>query len=66
MDEELEGDDFRHVYAHRRRGFLSEAGIAELRHEMEGVAERHGGPFDGWEVGRGGELRRGKPGEISE
>jgi len=45
---------------------LSEAGIAELRREMEGVAERHGGTFDGWEVGRGEELRCGKPGEISD
>jgi hypothetical protein len=66
MDEELTDDDFWHVYAHGRRGLLSEAGITELRREMEGVAERHGGTFDSWEVGRGGELRRGKPGEISE
>jgi len=66
MDEELTGDDFWHVYAHGRRGFLSEAGIAELRREMEGVAVRHSGMFDGWEVGRGGELGHGKPGEISD
>jgi hypothetical protein len=43
MDEELTGDDFWHVYAHGRRGILSEAGIADLRREMEGVAERHRG-----------------------
>ena len=66
MDEELTGDDCWHVYAHGRRGYVSEAGIMELRREMEGVAERHGGTFDGWEVGRGSELRHGTPGEISE
>jgi hypothetical protein len=66
MDEELDGDDCWHVYAHRRRGFISETGIAELRREMEQVAERNGGTFDGWEVGGGSELRHGKPGEISE
>jgi hypothetical protein len=66
MDEELTGDDFWHVYAHRRRGVLSDAGIAELRREMEGVAERHGGTFDGWEVGGGAELRHAKPGDISD
>lgn len=66
MDEELTGDDFWHVYAHGRRGRLSEAGILELRREMEGVADHYGGSFDGWEVGRGSELKYGKPGEISE
>jgi hypothetical protein len=64
--EELTGDDCWHVYAHGRRGHLSEAGISELRREMEAVAGRHGGTFDGWEVGRGSELKHGKPGEISE
>jgi hypothetical protein len=62
--EELTGDDCWHVYAHRRRGVLSEEGITELRREMEAVAERHGGTFDTWEVGGGGELRYAQPGEI--
>lgn len=66
MDEELTGDDFWHVYAHRRRGVLSEAGVGELRREMEAVAERHGGTFDTWEVGGGRGLRHAKPGEIPE
>jgi hypothetical protein len=66
MDEEADGDECWFVYAHERRGALSEAGIAELRHEMEGVAERHAGTFDGWEVGGGTTLRRAKPGEIPE
>jgi hypothetical protein len=66
MDEEAEGDDCWHVYAHNRRGLLSEAGIAELRDEMEGVAERHGGTFDHWEVGGGNALRWGTPADMPE
>ena len=66
MDEELTDDDCWHVYAHFRRGLLSEAGILVLRREMETIANRHGGTFDAWEVGRGSELRHGAPGEISE
>ena len=66
MTEEWTGSEFWHVYAHERRGLLSEAGIADLRCEMEGVAKRHGGAFEGWEVGGGGDLRYARPGEISE
>jgi hypothetical protein len=65
MTQESSDGEFWHVYAHERRGALSEAGIEELRREMEGVAERLGGTFDGWEVGRGAELRQAPPGDIS-
>lgn len=64
MTDEGTGGDLFHVYAHGWRGVLSEAGITELRRQMEAIAERHGGTFDGWEVGGGGDLRHAKPGEI--
>jgi hypothetical protein len=67
LDEEVNGDDCWHVYAHHgRRVLLSEAGIAELRQEMEGLADRHGGTFDHWEVGGGGALRWGTPAGMPE
>jgi hypothetical protein len=63
-DEELEGDECWHAYAHKRRLVLSEESIAHLRAEMEDVAERHRGTFDGWDVSGGAGLARAKPGEI--
>jgi Regulator of ribonuclease activity B len=66
MTEEWPGCAFWRVYAHERRGLLSEAGIADLRREMEALAKRYGGAFDGWEVGSGGDLRYARPGEVSE
>jgi len=66
MEEEVDGGDLWHVAAHKRRGVLSEAGIAELRQEMERVADRHGGTFDTWEVGGGGALRWGAPADMPE
>jgi hypothetical protein len=66
MDEELDGDDYWCVAAHDRRGVLSEAGIEALRDEMEGIADRHGGTFDRWDVARGAGLGHAKPGDIPE
>lgn len=66
MTEEWAGCDFWHVYAYERRGHLSDAGIAELRVEMEALAKRCGGTLDVWEVGSGGDLRYARPGEVSE
>lgn len=63
-DEELTGDECWHVYAHGRRLILTEGSIAELRAEMEDLAERHGGTFDGWDVSGGSGLRWAKPGEL--
>jgi hypothetical protein len=63
-DEELEGDECWHVYAHRRRLILSAEAILLLRTEMEDLAERHGGRFDHWDVSGGSGLRWAKPGEL--
>jgi hypothetical protein len=57
-DEEVDGDDCWHAYGIGRRLVLSEDSIARLREEMEDLAERHGGTFDGWDLsGRRGGLR---------
>jgi Regulator of ribonuclease activity B len=63
IDEELDGDECWHLYAHQRRLFLNEESIIQLRAEMEDLAERHGGTFDGWDVS-GGSLRWAKPGQL--
>ena len=63
-DEELTGDDCWHVYAHRRRLILSETTIAALRVEMERLAERLGGTYDGWDVSGGGGLGWTMPGKL--
>ena len=65
LDEEVEGDNCWHVSAHRRRIVLSDESIAGLRGEMEDLAERHGGTFDGWDV-TGLGLRHAKPGKLPE
>jgi hypothetical protein len=65
MDEESEGDDCWHVYAHHRRLVLTEESIRRLRAEMEELAERHGGTFDRWDVSGGRGLRSGKAGELA-
>jgi hypothetical protein len=49
-DEELDGDDCWHVWAHDRTLVLNEDTIVQLRTQMEDLAERHGGTFDGWDV----------------
>jgi hypothetical protein len=65
MDEESEGDDCWHVYAHHRRLVLTEESIRRLRAEMDELAERHGGTFNRWDVSGGRGLRSGKPGELA-
>lgn len=65
VDEEVTGDDLWHVYTSGRRDLVSEAAITRLRLEMEDLAERHGGIFDGWDVtGRG--LGWAEPGQLPE
>jgi hypothetical protein len=63
-DEELTGDECWHAYAHRRRLILSAESILRLRAQMEDLAERHGGTFDGWDLSSGPGLRWDKPGEL--
>lgn len=65
VDEEATGDDLWHVYTSGRRDLVSEAAIRRLRVEMEDLAERHQGKFDGWNVtGRG--LGWAEPGQLPE
>lgn len=64
-DEESTGDDLWHVYTNGRRYLVSDAAILRLRAEMEDLAERHQGKFDGWNVtGRG--LGWAEPGQLPE
>jgi hypothetical protein len=64
-DEEVTGDDLWHVYTSGRRQRVSDAAITRLRVEMEDLAERHQGTFDGWNVtGRG--LGWAEPGQLPE
>ena len=69
VDEEVDGDDLWHVYTPGGRRYLvSDAAITRLRIEMEEVAERHQGRFDGWDVkGRGlaGPSRDSYPSSIA-
>jgi hypothetical protein len=58
LDEELDGDDLWHVWGHGRRMPLTVETVERLRAEMENLAERLGGTFDGWDVSGGHGLRR--------
>jgi hypothetical protein len=62
--EELSGDECWHVYGHGRRLVLDGESIVRLRADMEDVAERLGGRFDGWDVSGGRGLRWAEPGEL--
>jgi hypothetical protein len=62
-DEEATDDECWHVYGLGRRLVLSEVSITRLRTEMEDLAERHGGTFDGWDV-TGVGLRWTEPGKL--
>ncbi len=63
-DEELTGDECWHVYAHQRRLALNAESILRLRTEMEALAERYGGTFDGWDVSGGRGLRWAEAGDL--
>ena len=66
VDEEVGGDDLWHVYTPGGRRYLvSDAAITRLRIEMEEVAERHQGRFDGWDV-KGPGLGWAEPGQLPE
>jgi hypothetical protein len=62
-DEEITGDDLWHMAASGRRVFADES-IAALRAEMEDLAGRHGGVYDGWDLAASRGLRFAKPGEL--
>lgn len=65
IHEERTGDDCWHASSGSgRRIVLNDDAIAALRLEMEGIADRHGGVFDGWDISRAGGLRLLKPGEL--
>jgi hypothetical protein len=49
IDEELTGNDYWHVATFRRQPITTEA-IAGARAEMQAVAERFGGDYDGWDL----------------
>jgi hypothetical protein len=62
-DEEVTDDDLWHVFAGRRL-VINEESISSLRVEMEQLAERHGGTYDGWDVTGSRSLRHASPGEL--
>jgi hypothetical protein len=64
FDEESTGDECWHVWGLGRRLILNEVSITRLRTEMESLAERHGGTFDGWDVTGGPGLRWTEPGKL--
>jgi hypothetical protein len=49
-DEEVTGDDLWHVYGLNRRMRLNGEAIAQLRMDMEAIADRLDGEYDGWDV----------------
>jgi hypothetical protein len=49
VDEELEGDDYWHIAAFRRQRVSADS-IASIRRELEELAARHGGEYDGWDL----------------
>jgi hypothetical protein len=57
IDEELTGDDLWHAYAAHRRMVIDAETISQLRAEMEALAHRYGGSYDGWDVTGGFGLR---------
>jgi hypothetical protein len=63
-DEEFTGDECWHVSGVGRRLVLNDESIIRLRAEMEELAERHGGTFDGWDVTASGGLRSTEPGKL--
>ncbi|HEX5448722.1 MAG TPA: ribonuclease E inhibitor RraB [Gaiellaceae bacterium] len=56
-DEELEGDECWHVYGLDRRLVINSETIAKLRADMESLANRLGGEYDGWDLTGGHGLR---------
>lgn len=57
VDEQLAEDDLWHACGHGRRMAVTRESIAELRRDMEELAARHGGRYDGWNVSGGLGLR---------
>jgi regulator of ribonuclease activity B len=48
-DEELEGDNYWHIAAFQRQRISADS-IAATRKELEELAARHGGGYDGWDL----------------
>jgi Regulator of ribonuclease activity B len=49
IDEELTGDEYWHIATFRRQAITIET-VAHARDEMEAIAERFGGEYDGWDL----------------
>ena len=65
VDEEA-GDDGRcHAAAHGRRMLVTSESVATLRRDMERLAARHAGEYDGWDVS-GGLGLRAELGELAD
>jgi hypothetical protein len=65
VDEEV-GDDGRwHAAAHGLRMRLTRESVARLRRDMERLAARHAGEYDGWDVS-GGLGLRAELGELAD
>lgn len=62
--EERDDGECWHLYGHDRRLILNAKTITQLRAEMEDLAERCAGTFDGWDVSGGKGLHWAKPGEL--
>ena len=65
VDEHAADDGLGHAAAHGRRLALTSEAIADLRRDMERLAERHGGRFDGGDVS-GGLGLRAQVGELAD